>query len=181
MPVNVGRGKQYRTVQERLEAAHGEKAQPVGINCIHTELRSMPGPSGPVVVITAAVTFEDGRVFTGISEAQFDATSGADKTNPIEVAETSAVGRALAFAGYYGSDDGIAGAEEVRRAQQRQAASVAEPKDPLFPLKAAYSDLCLLAAKAGVPYQPLPPQANEQTVRNMGAALKEAIQQARAK
>lgn len=120
MPVNVGRGKQYATVQERLSAAHGEKAQPVGIQGILTEPVSLPAPVGAVVVIRATVTFEDGRQFTGISEAQFDATSGADKTNPVEVAETSAVGRALAMAGYYGSEDGIAGAEEVRQAQRRQ-------------------------------------------------------------
>jgi len=39
--------------------------------------------------------------------------------SPIETAETSAVGRALAMAGWFGSGDGIAGAEEVRVAEGR--------------------------------------------------------------
>lgn len=117
MPVPMRGNKLYSTVQERLEVAHGETAQPVGIQSIVTDALAL---TATVVVLRATVTFTDGRAFTGISEAQFDATSGADKTNPIEVAETSAVGRALAFAGYYGSADGIAGAEEVRQAQRRQ-------------------------------------------------------------
>ncbi|HXI16475.1 MAG TPA: hypothetical protein VNM48_08890 [Chloroflexota bacterium] len=120
MPVSMKGGRLYATVQERLTAAHGETARPEGIASIVTALQSLPSSSGPVVFAVATVTFTDGRVFTGISEAQFDATSGADKTNPIEVADTSAVGRALSMAGYYGSDEGLAGAEEVRDAQRRQ-------------------------------------------------------------
>ncbi len=120
MPVPMKGGKSYATVQERLTAAHGETARPEGITSIVTVLQSLPSSSGPVVFAIATITFTDGRIFTGISEAQFDATSGADKTNPIEVADTSAVGRALAMAGYYGSDEGLAGAEEVRDAQRRQ-------------------------------------------------------------
>ncbi|HXI15393.1 MAG TPA: hypothetical protein VNM48_03405 [Chloroflexota bacterium] len=120
MPVQMRGGKAYSTVQERLTAAHGEAARPEGIASIVTTLQSLPSSSGPVVFAIATVTFTDGRTFTGISEAQFDATSGADKTNPVEVAETSSVGRALSMAGFYGSDDGLAGAEEVRGAERRQ-------------------------------------------------------------
>ncbi|HXI16509.1 MAG TPA: hypothetical protein VNM48_09060, partial [Chloroflexota bacterium] len=120
MPVQMKGGRAYSTVQERLTAAHGETARPEGIASIVTALQSLPSSSGPVVFAVATVTFTDGRTFTGISEAQFDATSGADKTNPVEVADTSAVGRALSMAGFYGSDDGLAGAEEVRGAERRQ-------------------------------------------------------------
>ncbi|HXI16862.1 MAG TPA: hypothetical protein VNM48_10850 [Chloroflexota bacterium] len=120
MPVSMRGGRSYSTVQERLTAAHGETARPEGIASIVTALQSLPSSSGPVVFAVATITFTDGRTFTGISEAQFDATSGADKTNPVEVAETSSVGRALSMAGFYGSDDGLAGAEEVRDAQRRQ-------------------------------------------------------------
>jgi hypothetical protein len=109
-------GKLYATVQERLVAAHGEDAKPAGIVAIKTSVAD--ALSGGQTVVQAEVTFTDGRIFTGMSLARFDATRGADATNPIECAETSAVGRALAFAGYYGSDDGLAGAEEVRDARR---------------------------------------------------------------
>jgi hypothetical protein len=117
MPVRMRGNKMYLTVHERLAAAHGEQAQPRGIASITTEAFAV----GPAVLVRATVTFTDGRVFTGLSQAQFDATTGADATNPTECAETSAVGRALAFAGYPGSEDGLAGAEEVAQAQRREA------------------------------------------------------------
>ena len=44
--------------------------------------------------------------------------STINKTSALEVCETSAVGRALALAGYHGSQ--IASAEEITRAKQRQ-------------------------------------------------------------
>jgi hypothetical protein len=44
--------------------------------------------------------------------------SQINKTSALEVCETSAVGRALALAGYHGSQ--IASAEEITRAKQRQ-------------------------------------------------------------
>lgn len=116
MPVTMRGGKEYRTVVERLKVAHGEDALPVGIREIRTSIQS--AGAGAHVVVLAVVVFGDGREFTGMSLARFDATTGADATSPIECAETSAVGRALAFAGYYGSDDGLAGAEELRDAQR---------------------------------------------------------------
>ena len=120
MPVPMRGGKMYATVQERLKAAHGD-ALPVGIKSIVTEPISVPTLHGATLLIKATVTFEDGSHYTGLSEVPFDATSGAEKTNPVEVAETSAAGRALAFAGYYGSETGLAGAEEMREAQRRES------------------------------------------------------------
>ena len=116
MPVKMRGDKMYATVNERLEAAHGDAGQPSGIKSVLTEVC----PAGPVTIVRATVTFADERVFVGMSEIKFDATSGADKDAPVECAETSAVGRALAFAGYYGSENGLAGAEEVRSATLRQ-------------------------------------------------------------
>lgn len=130
MPVPMHGNRMYATVQERLVAAHGADARPAGIVRISTEPLSLGSAMGAVMVIRATVEFVDGRTFSGISEAQFDATSGAEKTNPVEVAETSAVGRALAMAGYYGSEDGIAGAEEVRQAQRRQGQERQYTREP---------------------------------------------------
>lgn len=113
-------GKQYRTVQERLVDAHGESGAPTGVQSIVTNAQAI---GGSALLVCATVTFQDGRIFTGLSEVPQGARSGAESTNPWEVAETSAVGRALAMAGYYGSDDGLAGAEEMREAQRRQGSS----------------------------------------------------------
>lgn len=136
MPVNF-RGKDYNTVIERLEPAHGQGARPIGIKSVVTEVR----PAGQITAVHAAITFDDGRVFTGMSEIKFDATSGADKDAPLECAETSAVGRALQFAGYYGSDDGLAGAEEVRTATQRRENRERTPGVPTRAASPINSDL----------------------------------------
>jgi hypothetical protein len=138
MPVRMKGNKLYRTVNERLTDAHGDDISPVGIQSIISDAIAV----GPAVVVRSTVTFTGGRSFTGISLANFAATSGAEATNPIETAETSAVGRALAMAGYFGSDTGIAGAEEMKQAERIQAsrqgldaakAAVAQApkKDPL--------------------------------------------------
>ena len=74
---------------------------------------------GDTVLVRATITFADGRTSTGLAEVQ-SASSGAQATNPLECGETSAVGRALAMAGWFGSGEGIAGAEEVRAATTRQ-------------------------------------------------------------
>ena len=109
------KGKPYATVAERLSQAHGDANKPVGIQHIGTE----PLALGETVLIKATIQFADGRTFTGLAEVQA-ASSGARATNPVECAETSAVGRALAMSGWFGSGEGIAGAEEVRAAHSRQ-------------------------------------------------------------
>jgi hypothetical protein len=118
MPVDL-HGKTYYTVAERLKLAQGEDfVPPVGIKAMDTTVTQ----TGNLVVVRAHVLFSDGRVFSGHSLVNMNATGPAERDAPLETAETSAVGRALAFAGYYGSPDGIAGAEELHLAQQRAAA-----------------------------------------------------------
>jgi hypothetical protein len=199
MPVAMRGGKEYATVNERLEQSHGEKARPKGITSVVTEVR----PAGQVTVILARVRFEDGREFTGMSEIKFDATSGADKDAPVECAETSAVGRALAFAGYYGSDDGLAGAEEVagaeRRATQRGSwpqngqghsrpaqpaptRPVARPSGPpdVATLRQRYDHWRGLALTVGLDdVPPAPEGADANQLTDLGIALRERVDEAR--
>jgi hypothetical protein len=96
-------GKQYITVAERIVAAH-EALKSISIT---TEVL-FQNP----VVIKATVTTSKG-VFTGISAANPNKT--IEKMSPYEVAETSAVGRALGFAGY-GVVEGVATADEMIKA-----------------------------------------------------------------
>lgn len=101
MPINI-HGKEYWTVAERLELARKD------ILSVETELLS----ENPLVVVKAVITTRVG-VFHGISGA--NPAKAIEKMSPYEVAETSAVGRALGFAGY-GAPDGIASADEMVKA-----------------------------------------------------------------
>lgn len=114
MPVNI-QGRSYATVAERLEAAHGNDVKPQGIASLRTEIEVI----GEYTLCRAEITFTDGRTFVGTAEVTRGTGRGPQASSPIETAETSAIGRALAAAGYFGSDDGIAGAEEVRIALGR--------------------------------------------------------------
>ena len=98
-------GKNYITVAERLTKIHSELKE----LSITTEVLFIE----PRVVIKATVITQKGT-FTGISAA--NASKQIEKESPYEVAESSAVGRALAFAGYE-TTGGIASAEEIVKAQ----------------------------------------------------------------
>lgn len=116
--VNI-HGKEYMTVARRVELAHEAQA----VEGIETEVLSHDP-----VVIRAKVTVK-GKVFTGISAVDLDTPRQIEKQNPYEVAETSAVGRALGFAGY-GLIESIASAEEMVRAtsdnREQKAADATE-------------------------------------------------------
>jgi hypothetical protein len=101
--VNI-KGKDYMTVARRVELAHEEKA----FEKLSTEVIS----HNPVVI--KAVVIIKGREFSGISSVSLTSERMIEKYNPYEVAETSAVGRALGFAGY-GIVDGIASADEMHK------------------------------------------------------------------
>ena len=81
------RGKTYHTVADRLTQAHGDQGKPTGIQCITTE----PVAVGDTVLVKATIPFADGRQFCGMAEV-ITTSSGAQATNPVECAETSAVG-----------------------------------------------------------------------------------------
>jgi hypothetical protein len=96
------------TVARRVELAHEHKA----LESVVTDVLN----HDPVVV--KATTTIKGKEFTGISAVDPESTKMIERHNPYEVAETSAVGRALGFAGY-GLLESVASAEEVVRAVER--------------------------------------------------------------
>lgn len=112
MPVNI-RGKEYATVAERVHSLREKHPD----WRIHTELVYR---DDEVVVVKAAI--QDGQgdlVATGYAE-EVRASSNINRTSAVENAETSAVGRALAFSGFAGSE--IASADEVAGAISAQSA-----------------------------------------------------------
>lgn len=116
-------GKPYYTVANRITEMH-ESLKDAGVRItIETEvLRWEP------VTVKATVTIGE-NVYTGMSYA--NETKAIEKTSPIEVAETSAVGRALGFAGF-GSVDSIATADEMVKASYAEKAfNVPAPAEKL--------------------------------------------------
>jgi hypothetical protein len=111
-------GKAYVPVSERVRVAHEESKK----LSITTEVL----PNGGSIVIKATVTTEKG-VFTGISAA--NPAKAIEKMSPYEVAETSAIGRALGFAGF-GIIEGIATADEVVKAQNDEEPPLIDPDEP---------------------------------------------------
>lgn len=104
-------GKEYITVAERVKMLHDRKDLQ-GKFSIHTEI-----VSHEPVVVKATVKIGE-QIFTGISAANPNKT--IEKQSPYEVAETSAIGRALGFAGF-GIIDGIATADEMIKAELSDA------------------------------------------------------------
>lgn len=103
------RGKQYVTVAERVTAAHEANA---GFAILSSDVLAMGADR---LYVKVAIQF-DGRRFIGMAEVKLNARAGTpDGDNPLECAETSAIGRALGFAGL-GSVEGIASSDEMRRA-----------------------------------------------------------------
>lgn len=104
--INI-KGKEYVPVVERVKELHkiDAKAQ------ISTDVVEF----GERISVKAIVTLGDGRVFTGHSQAVYKDGMMGDVA--LEIAETSAVGRALGFANI-GLLEGIASADEMRKVKQ---------------------------------------------------------------
>jgi hypothetical protein len=117
MPVNI-HGKEYITVAERVQALHAEKSD----RSVSITTEFLPDTS--MIVCRATVKIGD-RVFQGTSAA--NPAKAIEKQSPYEVAETSAVGRALGFAGY-GIVEGIASADEMIKAGANGNKTPIQPK-----------------------------------------------------
>lgn len=105
--------KDYVTVAERVRIAH-EKGL---IKSITTHAPVML--NDVLGFIKVEVVFTNDTRAMGIGSFRLDAKKGAQLTNPLEDAETSAIGRALAFLGIAVSRS-IASADEIKIAKERE-------------------------------------------------------------
>ena len=104
-------GKEYKTVAERVNEIHAKDLEALSIM---TELVSW---DNSVVVFKATISTPQG-IFTGHAY-EHEGSSQINKTSALENCETSAIGRALASAGYAGSE--FASANEVKNAIHQQS------------------------------------------------------------
>ena len=127
MPVDI-RGKKYTTVAERIVDLHENTS---GDYSIETEIVQF---TDEVAVIKATLTIGANRYQGHAFERT--ASSQINKTSHLENCETSAIGRALAAAGYGGTE--YASANEVQQAIHQQTAV-----DPVVAFTKAVRDLTL--------------------------------------
>ena len=120
MPVNI-HGKEYRTVAERLELFH-HQFKDVSKSII-TEIISNDENS---VMMKTVITIEQ-DVYTGHAVEVYN-SSMINKTSALENCETSSIGRALASAGFGGSE--FASADEVTNAISQQKSMPKNEKEP---------------------------------------------------
>ena len=132
MPILI-HDRAYVTVAERVKAIHESKT-PFDIT---TEVIQHE----PTVVVKATVRVFQGDgshlAFTGISAA--NPSKAIEKQSPYEVAETSAVGRALGFAGY-GLVDDIATANEMVKAGVKPTKEFVEEPQDHFDFTSTFAD-----------------------------------------
>ena len=124
MPINI-HGKEYVLVNERLDEFLSENPKATIETVLAKQDTIMDTATGDPCnqyVVHAKIIpnpLEEPEVYyTGYAEER-DNNGFINKTSALENAETSALGRALAFAGY-GSAQSIASGEEILRAKQVQ-------------------------------------------------------------
>lgn len=108
--INI-KGKEYVPVVERVKEAH---AQDKDVSITSEIIQMVVDTETPRVTVKATVVFK-GKTFTGHSQAEFGKGMMGDVA--LEIAETSAIGRALGFANI-GLVDGIASADEMRKVKK---------------------------------------------------------------
>lgn len=114
--------KQYVEVKERILALV-ENNSPYSIETDYQYF-----PESAMWVVKAKLTMiESGEVFTGLAQEK-ESDGNINKTSALENAETSAVGRACAFA-WIGIVDGIASVDEINKANNRTVTTENEPEE----------------------------------------------------
>lgn len=106
------KGKEYAPVNQRIKAFR--MVYPTGM--ISTD---MTFNEGGTVIFKAVIYDDGGRVLSTGYASEKAGSSNINKTSWIENCETSAVGRALGFAGF-GIDVSVASKEEVESATEAQ-------------------------------------------------------------
>lgn len=105
------KGREYVMVVDRVKEAHNlDKDVSISTEIVETGTER--------VAVKAIVVFK-GKTFTGHSQAEWG--KGNMGGVALEVAETSAIGRALGFANI-GLIDGIASADEIRKVGKNKVA-----------------------------------------------------------
>ncbi len=102
-------GKEYRTVGKRIADFRATKPDYE----ISTEVLS----AAELVLVKATIKDPDGKVIATGHAEELRGSTNINKTSALENAETSAVGRCLAFTGMGGTE--IASADEVVNAQKQ--------------------------------------------------------------
>lgn len=116
------RGKEYQTVALRVTKFRADKED----WSLTTEIVSR---DADCVVMKATIANEQGRILATGHAEEYRKSSQVNKTSALENAETSAIGRALAAAGWGGTE--FASANEVQNAihQQENQPSGGMPDD----------------------------------------------------
>jgi len=115
--INI-KGKEYVPVVERVKEAHiQDKELSITTEIIET--------GATRVAVKATIVFK-GKTFTGHSQAEWGKGMMGDVA--LEIAETSAIGRALGFANI-GLIDGIASADEMRKTKKTKVGELEEDSD----------------------------------------------------
>jgi hypothetical protein len=116
-------GKPYMQVHGKVAMAIDEHAA-AGAK-IHFQQPTFEDISGRLICRSIVIS-EIRGTGSGLAEVHFNSNNVAEKTSPLECAETSAIGRALTFLGY-GCETGIASYEEVLHAIDNQVSSRSTP------------------------------------------------------
>lgn len=134
------KGKPYVEVAERVRQVH---SQDIEFQVLESEPLEIVGRVIWRVTISVA-----GKIYKGSAEAKLTnaVPRSADDTNPFECAETSALGRALAFAGL-GTVDGIASYDEIARGQSPEQLAQDQLQPTQSPASEAASQGSSLARK----------------------------------
>jgi hypothetical protein len=109
--VNI-RGKEYQTVALRVQKFREQHPD-------WSIITALVSRDSETVVMLASVTNEQGRIIATGHAEEFRSASQINATSALENCETSAIGRALAAAGFGGTE--FASANEVQNAIHQQS------------------------------------------------------------